>query len=441
MRPRAVRPAAFLAIALAVAALVVNVWRPLAPGSGSSAVPQEAFAPAVLDVVAAYRQPRLAVALVILSFSVLVPALLLWSRRTRDVVGAVTDRLGRWPAIAAGVVAALVIVVVRLVGLAPTFWVSHVREVAWGFRTAGGAAWIRDWAVAVGVEAVTAAVAVTVLSLVIRHRPDDWHWWLATATTVLAAALTLAYPLLVEPLFLATEPLAQGPTRDAVEDVLEAAGIDAPILVGDASRRTTRVNAFVSGLGPTRRVVLWDNLLERPSDEVAVVVAHELAHREHQDLPRGVLLTAAGVLPLALVLRRLYGDRRVRGHVGATEASDPRLVLVLAVVVAVAQVIALPSALLFSRRAEAAADHRAVVLTQESDALIRTFRGFVTRDLSWPEPPLVAVVLFGSHPSVDQRIRATVEEAERLGLDVPTLAELVAGESAEHHSRIPVTTP
>ncbi len=428
-------PAAVVAVALAVAGLWFSVDRPLAPSAPSVAAPQEQFAPAVLEVVAAYHTPRLVYAVFGVVVAVAVPVALLTVPALRRRLLAAATRLRRPTAVGVALAVASV-VAVRLVRVVPAFWMGHVREVDWGFRTAGPLDWWRDWLLSLGVEAATAAVAAAVLLWLLRGRPHDWHWWLPVAATGLAAVLVMLYPRVVEPLFLDTVPLAPGPVRDEVEAVLDRAGVEAEVLVGDASRRTTRINAFVTGLGPTRQVVLWDNLLARPADEVAVVVAHELAHREHADLPRSVLLTAAGVLPFALLLRRFAASPRVRAAVGAEDPADPRMVLAYVAAIAVAQAVSLPFANAVSQRAEAAADHAALVWTEAPDPMLRTWRGFVVRDLAEPDPPAVQMLLFGSHPPLQERIRRVVVEAERRGLDVADRTSLEATEREQHHRAI-----
>lgn len=328
------------------------------------------------------------------------------------------------------------LVVVRVATFAPSFFTGYLQERDWGFRTAGVGAWLRDWAIGLGVEVVVAFVAGALFVALVRRWPGDWHHRMVIAATGLSALLVLLQPLLVQPLLLRTQPLPDGDLRTRLTQVVAASGIDAELVVGDASRRTTKINAFVTGLGPSRQVVLWDTLLERPVEEVVAVVAHELAHRDHRDLPRGVLLTATGVLPFALVLRRLLAGRRTATLLGRSYIGDPRSVAVLVAAIAVAQTLALPPALWASRRAEAAADHRALVLTRNPSALVTTFRGFVVRDLSWPDPPAVVTLMFSTHPSVSQRIRAVVAEAERAGMDLVQPHQLRDLELAQQHARI-----
>src|SRR5206468_476323 len=122
-------------------------------------------------------------------------------------------------------------------------------------------------------------------------------WWLPGAGVVVAAtgAVVFASPVLLDPLFNRFRPLPEGPLRRDVLDLADRAGVRVgEVYVVDASRRTTAANAYVTGLGPTKRVVLFDTLLgahageaggsDFTPDETRLVVAHELAHVHFRDV-------------------------------------------------------------------------------------------------------------------------------------------------------------
>jgi STE24 endopeptidase len=428
--------AAAVAVGLAAIGLAASIWRPLAPATGAVATELDEFAPEVLATVAAYRSPLYAAGLLHLVLTVAVPLLVLftvtgraWVRR---LAGRRTDAIWR-----GGLVAAGVAILTGLVTLPLDVWIGYVHAGRWGFRAAGPLLWARDRALTVLIGALAVAVAAVVLLWAVRRWPRSWHWRLVTIGTVLAALVVMAYPLLVAPLFGSQTPLAAGPVRDEVESVLASAGeAGLPIVVEDASTRTTKVNAYVSGLGPTREVVLYDTILALPPDQVAVVVAHELAHREHRDLPRGVLLTAAALLVSLLLLRGLWTSPTVAAQVGARGPHDPRMAAFAVAFAAAVMLVGQPLGSALSRRAEAAADHRAIELTGEADLLMRTARTFVVRDLSQPDPPRWAMLLWATHPSADQRIRSAVAAARAQDLPLPPLAEVRADERGLRHPAI-----
>ncbi len=177
------------------------------------------------------------------------------------------------------------------------------------------------------------------------------------------------------------------------------------VLVADASRRTTTLNAYVSGLGSTRRVVLYDNLVrDVPQRETLVVVAHELGHAKNHDVALGTSLGAAGVLLasglLGLVLRR----RRLLARSGVLGAGDPEVVPLLLALVAVATLVASPVQNTVSRAIEARADRESLAATHDEVGFERLQEELSTRSLSDPEPPAWSQLWFGSHPTTLQRI-------------------------------------
>ncbi|HEX2028432.1 MAG TPA: M48 family metalloprotease [Nitriliruptorales bacterium] len=425
---------AAVAVLLALVGVAVNLWRPTAPPLG---MPTELarFGEEVLTAVDGYRGPRRWGTLVALLAVTAVPLLAVGTVTGRR---ALTRLAGRRPRSARrGALIAVALTLAADVAASPVaFYLGYVQDGRYGFRTSDLGGWLRDWLVGHAPGWVLAAVAGGAFVIALARWPATWHSRAVPAVTVAAAVVVLVGPLVVEPLWLRTRPLPHGPVRAAVEEVLRRGGTgQVAVLVGDASRRTTKVNAYVSGLGPSRRVVLFDTLLQRPPAQVAAVVAHELAHRQHGDIPRGVLLTPVGVLPAAVLTRRVLATRWVQRVVGRDPA-DPRLVAVAAAVLAVAAVFTLPLASALSQRAEAAADHRALELTRDPGTAVEVSRLFVVRDLADPSPPAWFQATFGSHPTPAERIRTAVGFAAQAGLPLPDRDALVAAEQHLTHPRI-----
>ncbi|MBW3658778.1 MAG: M48 family metalloprotease, partial [Actinobacteria bacterium] len=298
--------AATVAILLALLGLAATIWRPLAPPLGAVTTDLDTFVPEVLRTVEAFRGPRYVAGVVRLTLELAIPLFVVWTARGRRFVARVAGASAHAPW-RGGLVAAAITLAVTLTTLPLDVWIGYVHDGAWGFRTSDAGLWARDRAVTLALSLTVAWLAGTILVWAVRRWPRSWPWRLVIIGTGLAAVLVLVHPLVIEPLFSERTPLADGPVRDEIETVLEAAGEPGlPIAVADASTRTTRVNAYVTGLGPTRAVVLYDTILELPPDQIAVVVAHELAHRQHADLPRGVLLTAPALLVPLLLLRGLW---------------------------------------------------------------------------------------------------------------------------------------
>jgi STE24 endopeptidase len=167
----------------------------------------------------------------------------------------------------------------------------------------------------------------------------------------------------------------------------------------DASRRTTAANAYVAGLGSTKRVVLYDTLIEDfEFDELRLVVAHELAHVSNHDVPIGLLYLAIvapfGMLAVARLAERLGAEPGAR----AIPAAALAMALVVPVVVAVSNQL--------SREVEARADADAMRLTGAPEVQIAFQRRIAVKNVSDPDPPAWANALFGTHPTTLERIGA-----------------------------------
>jgi STE24 endopeptidase len=423
------------AVVLALLGVAASVVRPLAPPLPAGLPDLAVFDADLLATIAEYRAPRLVLVPLVTLLAAIVPvALACWPRAGRALRRVTGDReRAPWRG---GLAAAAVAAVTWLVTLPLLVWLGVVHEGRWGFRTATPAAWLRDQLLVAGGRWLAIGLGVAVLLLARARWPRSWAPRLTIAVTAVAGLLVVVHPVLLQPLLLTTTPLPAGATRDAVDEVLAgsaAAGL--PVVVADASRRTTRVNALITGLGPTEQVVLYDTLLDLPPPQVAAVLAHEVAHQEHADLLRGTLLTAAAALAGLLLLGAVLDSGVVRRRVGPRGPGDPRLVLVVVAAAAVLELVGTPVGNAISRRAEAAADHRAHELGAPPAEIVRTMRGFVVRDLAAPDPGRLVHLVYGTHPIPEDRIRAAVAAADRTGASLPSRATLEAEEAAVRHPR------
>lgn len=341
-----------------------------------------------------------------------------WTSLAVSLVVALWLGFGRWGRRLAGrtrgpwwVRVVTVVAAVLLIGRVATLPFAALlrqRSLDEGLTTSSWANWVVDVALGTGIEVVVAAIAVLVLVGCARRWRQAWP---AIAGTILAALVlfgSFVYPVVIEPLFNDFESLPQGELRTEIFALAERQ--DVPIddvLVSDASRRTTTLNAYVSGFGDTRRVVVYDNLVEdaEPAETLSVV-AHELAHARHDDVVVGTALgalgTLAGVGLLGLVLPRLRG----RGVVPVE--SDVSVVPALLALIAVATVLSAPIQNGISRQIERRADVVALETTEDRDggraAFVAVQRRLALRSLADPTPPGWSQWWFGSHPTVLERV-------------------------------------
>ncbi|MGE5636696.1 MAG: M48 family metalloprotease, partial [Nocardioidaceae bacterium] len=296
------------------------------------------------------------------------------------------------------------------VGL-PLAAAAHERAVDVGLSTQSWGPWLTDVGKAAGVQAALAAGGGALGLALVRRFPR--RWWIPAAGCVVAVgvATTWLFPIVVDPLFNRFEPLPNGRLRSEVLELADRAGVKVgEVMRVDASRRTTGANAYVGGLGPTKRVVLYDTLIDRfPPAEVRAVVAHELGHQRHRDLLRGLawlaLVAPAGTLLAQALAEPLWRRQGIRAP-GAT--TGPAALPALALAVALASFALGVASNVLSREVEASADAFALRLTRDASAQIALERRLSLANVSDPDPPALPHALFGTHPTTVERIGAGV---------------------------------
>jgi STE24 endopeptidase len=273
----------------------------------------------------------------------------------------------------------------RQVGLVTQGWGGYAFDV------------VRSWAIGAVFAAAGSAVAVGL----IRRMPRTW--WVPGSVAVVAfgAITTYAAPVVLDPIFNRFTPLPAGTTRSDVLELARRAGVDVrEVYVMDASRRTTAANAYVNGLGHTKRVVLYDTLLRDFSrEEVRLVVAHELGHVHYEDVPRGLawlaIVTPFGLFAASRITLRLAPDE---------ERPGPAVLPALALSVSVVAFLLTCVSNQLSRRIEARADTFALQATREPDAFISFQRRIAVQNVSDPDPWGPTSFLLGTHPTTVDRI-------------------------------------
>ncbi|HWF56695.1 MAG TPA: M48 family metalloprotease [Solirubrobacteraceae bacterium] len=285
----------------------------------------------------------------------------------------------------------------------PLSAIARRRAMKVGLVTQSWRGWGEDLMKATAIESVVAAVGGAGIVALTRLYPR--HWWApaAGASVALGAGFAALAPVLLDPVFNDFAPL-DGEVRDDVLALASAAKVKVGgVFSVDASRRTTAANAYVSGLGPTKRVVLYDTLLDRyDRDEVRVVVAHELGHVRHRDVPRGVAFAALVAGPSAFAMQRLSWALEPR-QVGGPEAL-PGLVLAAGLVSAPLGLISSR----LSRAIERRADDFSLTLSGAADAFVSFERKICLQNVADVRPPRWLGRVAATHPPSVERIAAAV---------------------------------
>lgn len=323
-----------------------------------------------------------------------------------------TRRLRWW--LAVPVAAALLLAVGRLVTLPISLGIRS-RDLDYGLTKQP----LGEWALDYGGSFLVATVATSILMLVVvgtaRRSPRYWFAWGGGVAAAVTVGASFLYPVVVEPLFNNFTSMQPGAFKSSVFELADAEGVHIDdVLVSDASRRTTTLNAYVSGFGSTRRVVVYDNLLnDLTSEEARVVIAHELAHAKHNDVLLGTTLGAVGSVFGISVLALLLDGRWVRRRSGASSPADPAVVAVVLALTAAGTLLASPLENTISRAIEVRADRDSIAATGQGDVFSDMQHELAVHSLSDPTPPHLNHIWFGSHPTVLERagIPASLEDA------------------------------
>ncbi len=204
-------------------------------------------------------------------------------------------------------------------------------------------------------------------------------------------------PVVLDPVFNKFTPLPAGATRDDVLELAKRAGVDVnEVYEVDASRRTTAANAYVTGIGHTKRVVLYDTLLKdfTPA-ETRLVIAHELGHVHFHDVPHGLLWLAL-VAPFGTLAIARASERMTRPGTTAVPAVALSLALIAPVLTTISNQL--------SRDVERRADAFALELTHEPDAMVAFERRITLQNVGDPDPPRWQQIVLGTHPPTMERI-------------------------------------
>ena len=321
-----------------------------------------------------------------------------------------------------------VLAVVRISTIAFSAWAESVRRL-FGLSTRSWAGWAADIAKSFGLQVAGTLLALLVLVALARVMP---RWWWAVGAALAAlfvVALAFAYPLIVEPVFNRFTPLPESELRTSLLSMAKEDGVAVDeVLEADASRRTSTLNAYVSGLGATRRIVVYDTLLERsPPEQVRNVVAHELGHAAEEDVRDGTLIGALVAAVGVCALGGLLGWPWLLARAGAAGPHDPRVLALVLAIVAVLGLLSAPAQALVSRRVETRADIHALTLTADPQTFAEMQRALALAAKTDLEPPAILFGMFASHPTTPQRIALARTWARQHDLQEPEDLAPVAG--------------
>lgn len=381
--------------ALAVAEAAVILMRPRDTLEPVDVAAQTYFSPAYIERAEHFRNGQL---LLYGASLVIEIGLLVWVVR-RPPRGPF-----RRPVLAGAAVAAGLSVAVTIATL-PVSLIARQRAKDVGLVTQNWVGYAGDVVKGTAIQAVIVGIGGALLVFGIRR--FGRRWWIPATVLVIAFGVisTYATPIVIDPLFNRFDRLG-GPLRAEVLQLADEADVKVgQVYEMDASRRTTAANAYVNGIGSTKRVVIYDTLLKDfPPRAVRGVVAHELGHVHYRDVPHGLLYLVI-VAPFGMLAVARLAERMDRGG-----SPVPAVALSIALIVPAMTMISNQ----LSRGVEARADRFSMQLTHDPDGLIEFQRKITQQNVGDPDPPGWVSFLLGTHPTAVQRIGQALAFKDRL---------------------------
>jgi STE24 endopeptidase len=410
--------------AFVVVVMITTTWSPLPGHVPGGRVPDSIrtdFTAAELRQLNGYRGAVHPPAYFSYAISVLVPLLIgltPWGTRLITAIGRPLGGGWGWRVLAGGFV---LMVAVKVLEVPFDAWSESVQR-RYGISTQSWSSWTVDQLRGLGLS-LAIGLPVLLLAYALVHWLPRW-WWAAAAGLVAALVLgiSFAYPVLIEPLSNKFTSLPAGELRTSL---LQLAAQDhvkvSDILVADASKRTTAENAYVSGFGATKRIVLYDTLLEPnvPQAQIRLVVAHELGHAKNNDVLHGTIEGALGSAGAVCLLYLLISWQPLLRRVHLDNIADGRSVALAIALITLLTFLGTPIENLLSRRIEARADVHSLELTRDPADFVRTQILLTLSNLSGLQPNPLQYALFSTHPSTPERIGLARDWAKQHGVPVP----------------------
>jgi len=328
-----------------------------------------------------------------------------WSARLRTFVSRLAG--GRWyPTVALYFL--LFLAISFLVDLPLAWYLDYVRPHAYDLSNQTLGKWLGDATKGLALGMVFTALFGWVPFLLLRRSPRRWWLWCAALSVPLYAFLTVVAPIWVDPLFNDFGPMKDKALEADILSLAEHAGIaGSRVFEVDKSVDTEAVNAYVAGLGATKRIVLWDTILAKvPRDGLLFVMAHEMGHYVLGHVLRSLVVVPLLVLAGLWLVHRSAGAllRRHAARFGFSELGDVAALPLISLLFGIAIFLMSPLFLAYSRHLEHEADRFGLELTKNNRAAAEAFVALQRENLGNPRPGWIYETWRASHPTLGERI-------------------------------------
>ncbi len=295
-----------------------------------------------------------------------------------------------------------------LIDLPLDFYSGYGRPHDYGLSSQSLGKWFDDEVLSLALGFLAAALVVWIPLLLMQRSAQRWWLYAWFAALPIVVFIALIEPIWVEPLFNRFGPMKDKALEARILRLAARAGVDATdVYEVNKSIDTNELNAYVTGIGASKRIVLWDTTLkEMSASQVEQIMAHEMGHYVLRHVWKG-LVSGSLLLLLALWVVHVSSGwilSKTKGSSGVHEIGDMASLPLLVLVLSAVAFLLMPPMLAVSRHFEHEADRFGLELTHDNHTCATLFVEFVQHDLSYPRPAALVQWLRASHPSIAERI-------------------------------------